>query len=69
MHNWLIFQYFRVRAQFQYRCPKGLSFGANRPTRWRKAKEGRRRVGEPRRWLSWGKRVGRGPGKSGPHRS
>ena len=28
---------------------------------------GRRRVGEPRRWLSWGKRVGRGPGKSGPH--
>ena len=29
--------------------------------------EGRRRVDDPRRWLSWGKRVGRGPGKSGPH--
>ena len=29
--------------------------------------EGRRRVGEPRRWLSWGKRVGGGLGKSGPH--
>ena len=31
--------------------------------------EGRRRVDDPRRWLSWGKRVGRGPGKSGPHMS
>jgi hypothetical protein len=31
--------------------------------------KGRRRVGEPRRWLSWGKRVGRGPGKSGPHQA
>ena len=30
---------------------------------------GRRRVGEPRRWLSWGKRVGGGLGKSGPHNS
>jgi hypothetical protein len=28
---------------------------------------GRRRVGEPRRWLSWGKRVGGGLDKSGPH--
>ncbi len=28
---------------------------------------GRRRIGEPRRWLSWGKRVGGGLGKSGPH--
>jgi hypothetical protein len=27
---------------------------------------GRRRVGEPGRWLSRGKRVGSGPGKSGP---
>ena len=26
---------------------------------------GRRRVGEPRRWLSWGKRVGEASGKSG----
>jgi hypothetical protein len=29
--------------------------------------EGRRRVGEPRRWLSWGKRVGRVLGKSGTY--
>ena len=29
--------------------------------------EGRRRVGEPRRWSSWGKRVGRDLGKSGSH--
>jgi hypothetical protein len=28
---------------------------------------GRRRVSEPRRWSSWGKRVGRGLGKSGSH--
>jgi hypothetical protein len=28
---------------------------------------GRRRVGRPRRWLSWGKRVGGLPGKSGRH--
>ncbi len=26
---------------------------------------GRRRIGEPRRWLSWGKRVGGDLGKSG----
>ena len=28
---------------------------------------GRRRISEPRRWLSWGKRIGGGLGKSGPH--
>ena len=28
---------------------------------------GRRKVSEPRRWLTWGKCVGRGLGKSGPH--
>ncbi len=50
---------------------KGLSaFGqTNRPTVGRQAMRGRRRVGEPRRWSSWGKRVGGGPGKSGPHTS
>ena len=69
MHNWLIFQYHRVRAQPNIGAPKGLAFGPNRPTPWRVAKGGRRRVGEPRRWLSWGKRVGRGLGKSGPHQS
>jgi len=30
---------------------------------------GRRRVGEPRRWSSWGKRVGRDLGKSGSRMS
>src|SRR5215210_8586827 len=53
--------------QFQVRGTKGLSFGTNRPTRRRTAMEGRRRIGEPRRWLTWGKCVGRGLGKSGPH--
>ena len=66
MHNWLIFQHHRVRAQSNIGTPKGLAFGPNRPIPWRIAKRGRRRVGEPRRWLSWGKRVGRGLGKSGP---
>ena len=30
---------------------------------------GHRKVSEPRRWLTWGKRVGGGPGKSGPHKT
>ena len=67
MHNWLIFQYHRVRAHPRLGDPKGMTFGSNRPAPAWEAKEGRRRVGEPRRWLSWGKRVGRGLGKSGPH--
>jgi hypothetical protein len=44
-----------------------MTFGSNRPTLGRKAKEGRRKIGEPRRWLSWGKRVGRDLGKAGSH--
>ena len=40
---------------------KGLSTFGDEPTHGgRKAMRGRRKVGEPRRWLSWGKRVGRG---------
>ena len=41
-----------------------MTFGSNRPTLGRTAKERRRKIGEPRRWLSWGKRVGRDLGKS-----
>ena len=67
MHNWLIFQYHRVRAHPNPEGTKGLAFGPIRPTSRREAKGGRRRVDEPRRWLSWGKRVGGGLGKSGPH--
>src|ERR1700722_14048740 len=49
------------------RGTKGLAFGPNQPTLTRGAKRGRRKVDEPRRWLSWGKRVGGGLCKSGPH--
>jgi hypothetical protein len=42
-----------------------MTFGSSRQTPGRTAKEGRRKIGEPRRWLSWGKRVGRDLGKSG----
>lgn len=44
-----------------------MTFGSNRQTLGRIAKEGRRKIGEPRRWLSWGKRVGRDLGKSGSY--
>src|SRR5579859_5942515 len=66
MHNRLIFRYFRVRDHPKPGVLRGC-LRANRSTLGRAAKAGRRRVGEPRRWLSWGKRVGGGPGKSGPH--
>ena len=65
MHNWLIFQYHRVRAHPNPRGTAGLTFGSSRWNLVREAKGGRRRIGEPRRWLSWGKRVGGVPGKSG----
>ena len=70
MHNWLIFQYHHVRVHSDLRLLRGcltLRGLANRPTFVRKAMRGRRKVSEPRRWLTWGKRVGRGLGKSGPH--
>ena len=44
-----------------------MTFGSSRQTLGRTAKEGRRKIGEPRRWLSWGKRIGRDLGKSGSH--
>ena len=44
-----------------------MTFGSSRQTLGRTAKERRRKIGEPRRWLSWGKRVGRDLGKAGSH--
>jgi hypothetical protein len=70
MHNRLIFRYHHVRVHSNPWLLRGclrLRPVANRPTGRRKAVEGRRKVAEPRRWLSSGKCVGRGLGKSGPH--
>jgi len=53
MHNWLIFQYHRVRAQ-PNAGSLGAAFGRTDRTLQRVAKGGRRRVGEPRRWLYLG---------------
>src|SRR3954471_24086314 len=69
MHNWLIFQYHRVRVPANPMSLRVASSEGARPTLVRLAKGGRRRVGEPGRWLSRGKRVGGGPGKSGPHQT
>src|ERR1051326_5453522 len=63
MHNGLIFPYHRVRAHSNPRALRGWLL-PNRPTERRIAKGGRRRVGHPRRWLSWGKCVGGPVGKS-----
>src|SRR5690554_3460942 len=72
MHNRLIFRYRCARAPAEGWLLRGYQLPVrgwlvNRPTGLRQAMRGRRRVDEPRRWLSWGKRVDRGPGKSGPH--
>ena len=70
MHNRLIFRYHHVRVHSNPGLLRGCFrhlLKANRPTWRRKAVEGRRKVSDPRRWLSSGKRVGRGLGKSGPH--
>src|SRR5438093_3620680 len=59
MDDWLIFQYHFTRAQAESTVLREPPSGGYRP-RWRRpAKGGRRRVGRPRRWLSWGKGVGR----------
>ena len=71
MHNRLIFRYHGLRDNADLQLLRGCrSFGAdrNRPTAVRRVMRGRRKVDEPRRWLSWGKRVGRGVGKSAPHK-
>ena len=59
MDDWLIFQYHLTRAKAESTVLREPPSGGYRP-RWRRpAKGGRRRVGRPRRWLSWGKGVGR----------
>ena len=63
MEDWLIFQYHLNRAKAEsepLREPLHLG-GATDPLGTRPAKGGRRRVARPRRWSSWGKRVGRLP--------
>jgi hypothetical protein len=57
MDDWLIFQYHLIRAQTESAVLRE-PFGATDPRGTRSAKGGRRRVARPRRWLSWGKRVG-----------
>jgi hypothetical protein len=60
MDDWLIFQYHLIRAQPGSRALRE-PFGATDQPGSRAAKGGRRRVARPRRWLSWGKCVGRSP--------
>ena len=67
MHNRLIFLYHRVRAHSQERSDWRLSSDESDHVRRREAKGGRRRVSQPRRWLSWGKRVEGPIGKSVGH--
>jgi len=63
MDDWLIFQYHLDRAHPKSELlRKSLHLGgATDPLGTREAKGGRRRVARPRRWSSWGKRVGRSP--------
>jgi hypothetical protein len=63
MEDRLIFRYHLNRANPQselLREPLHRG-GATDPLGSREAKGGRRRVGRPRRWSSWGKGVGRPP--------
>ena len=59
MDNGLIFPYHLTRAPAESELLREPPSGGYRPTRRRPAMGGRRRVGRPRRWSSWGKRVGR----------
>ena len=60
MDDWLIFQYHLDRAQAESRALRE-PFGATDQPGTRPAMGGRRKVARPRRWLSWGKCVGRPP--------
>src|SRR5919201_4341244 len=63
MEDRLIFRYHLNRANAQsglLRKPLHLG-GPTDPLGSRAAKGGRRRVGRPRRWSSWGKQVGGSP--------
>ena len=57
MDDWLIFQYHLIRAHPESELLRE-PFGATDPLGTREAKGGRRRVGRPTRWSSWGKCVG-----------
>ena len=57
MDDWLIFQYHFIRDKAESEVLRE-PFGATDPLGTRPAMGGRRRVGRPRRWLSWGKCVG-----------
>ena len=56
MHNWLIFQYRHVDVQSNIGDPEA-GLWSNLVSWWRVAEGGRRKVGDPERWLSPGKRV------------
>jgi hypothetical protein len=60
MDDWLIFQYHLIRAQPESRALREPFRATDRPGT-RAAKGGRRRVGRPTRWSSWGKCVGGSP--------
>ena len=62
MDDWLIFQYHFIRDKAESEVLRE-PFGATEPLGTRPAMGGRRRVGRPRRWLSWGKCVGGLPRK------
>ena len=63
MDDRLIFRYHLNRANSETELlRKSLHLGgATGPLDSREAKGGRRRVGRPTRWSSWGKRVGGSP--------
>src|SRR3989304_2956986 len=61
MDDWLIFQYHLIRAHPESELLRE-PWGGTDPLGTREAKGGRRRVGRPTRWSSWGKCVG-GPSR------
>src|SRR5262245_44942228 len=67
MEDRLIFRYHLDRANAESELlRKTLHLGGSTdPLGTRQAKGGRRRVGRPTRWSSWGKEVGRSPRQSG----
>ena len=58
MDDWLIFQYHLIRAKPESEVLREPPSGATDQLGTRAAKGGRRRVGRPTRWSSWGKCVG-----------
>ena len=60
MDDWLIFQYHFIRDKAESEVLRE-PFGATDQLGTRPAMGGRRKVARPRRWLTWGKCVGRLP--------